>query len=107
MWVDLFPSEHTVSPDNYFANAANGTHNFAISSNVTGGVGPFTYSWTWESGGVNMVISNATSAACDVASTGTNVQNTGVIKCTVIDTGNGNLSRSGTGTVDVVHGTPA
>lgn len=105
-WVDIFAVEHVVSPDSYGNAVANGPHNFPIASNVTGGIGPFTYAWSWASGGVGMTITNATSVNCNVESIGTDQVRSGTIQCVVTDTGNGNLVRSGTGEITVTHGTP-
>lgn len=51
-----------------------------------------------------MILSNTTSNVVDVASTGTNIERNGTILCEVTDTGNGNLVRSGTSFISVVHG---
>lgn len=79
-----------------------GTAISAGSSTVTpsGGIGPYTYAWTWQSGGVDMVIENATTAAASFQSTSglaAGSTATGVAQCVVTDS----LGDTTTVTVDV------
>lgn len=101
------PPEHTVTVDDLLVSTTNGTTNYNLTAAVTGGVGPFTYSWFWASGGIGIELSNTTSPTVSLASTGTDQVRTGVIQCDVTDTGNGNLVRGDTGNVQITHGTPA
>jgi len=71
---------------------------------VTGGVGSFTYAWTFVSG-TNATINSPSSASTTFTRTaaaptvlGTSNQYNGTFRCTVTDTGNGNQ----TTTADVV-----
>lgn len=97
---------HTVSVPDTAVLLANGAQDFQITATVSNGSGSFTYAWVWDSGGSGMTISNATAQTCTITSTATDFINFGVIKCTVVDTGNGNLSVADTGNVTAEHGSP-
>lgn len=55
----------------------------------TNGASPFTYAWTWDSGGSGISITSASSAATTFSATGLAVDETrsGQAKCTVTDNG--------------------
>lgn len=63
-------------------------------ANVTNGVGPFTYAWSWLAGGTGITIGSATLATCTLSSTGAaaGTTRTGTLRCIVTDTGNGSLA---------------
>lgn len=86
-------SNHTVSitPDPADGLAPSPTPaSVSPTANVTGGVGPFTYSWSIISGGTGVTLTNATSATCTVTTnTGAVQTRTGTLQCDVTDTGNG------------------
>lgn len=61
---------------------------------VSNGVGPFTYSWAFVAGGVGITLTNTTSATVGAqrsVGTASFGINTGTLRCSVTDTGNGNL----------------
>jgi hypothetical protein len=71
---------------------------------VSGGVGPFTYSWAWLSGGSGIDILNGTTSAVTVRFTTAQnavVTYTGTIRLTVTDTGNGNATCTADGSVEL------
>lgn len=98
-------TNHTVaiSPDPVVGGSVTPTPATAnATANVSDGVGPFTYSWTWDSGGTGINITNATSATCTLTtSTGGIGIRTGVLKCDVIDTGNGSYVASDTANAEL------
>lgn len=93
-------TNHTVvlSPAPVFGSSAAPTQAQAnVTANVTNGVGPFTYLWSWNSGGSGINILNSTSATCTIiTSTGAAGLRSGVLKCGVTDTGNGSYVASDT-----------
>jgi len=59
---------------------------------VTGGVGPFTYAWAFVAGGSFIALSGETTATVTATRNGTSIGiDTGTLRCSVTDTGNGNL----------------
>lgn len=61
---------------------------------VSGGVGPFTYSWAFIAGGTGITLTNTTSSTVTAQrSTGSSTfgVNTGSLRCSVTDLGNGSL----------------
>jgi hypothetical protein len=100
-WVTVWSAVMSLSasPTAIDASKANGTvYTGTVSMTVIGGIGPFTYAWTWFSGGTGISISSATSATCTLSSGPfTNVIKSGTLRGTATDTGNGNA----TATVDV------
>lgn len=107
VWVDLWTNNHTVSVPYLFDARANGSGAYGLPATVTSGIGPFTYLWQWVSGGVGMTLSNTTSATVTITASGTNVERSGTIRCTVVDTGNSSYSASGDNNVVIQFGTPA
>lgn len=82
---------HTVSAPDISAGsvrpsvAAGSSH-----ATVTGGVGPFTYSWSWVSGGTGINLSGTTSSTVSAQTANGSPQvRFGKLRCTVTDTGNG------------------
>lgn len=70
----------------------------AVTADVSGGTGPFTYAWSIVSG-IGATLTNATSATCIITTnTGSVGARSGSIKCDVTDTGNGSLVVTGNGT---------
>jgi hypothetical protein len=62
-------------------------------ANVTGGVGPFTYAWTFDSNPGGLTILSAAAAATQFRKTGAasgEIYNA-LARCTATDTGNGNV----------------
>lgn len=53
----------------------------------TGGTAPYTYAWTWDSGGTGLTITSNTAAATTFGATGVAIDETrsGIAKCTVTD----------------------
>lgn len=78
-----------------------GTTSSLTTGNVTAtpvnGATPFTYAWTWASGGTGLTITASTSATTAVSATGLAVDETrtGVLRCTITD------NAAATATVDV------
>lgn len=70
---------------------------------VANGVGPFTYAWSWQTGGTGITIGSATLATCSLSSTGAaaGTTRTGTLRCIVTDTGNGSLAITDTISVTV------
>ena len=91
----------TVAP----ASSLSATTNAAVATPL-GGVGPFTYSWTYVSGDVFNVTS-AASSSTTFSKTGvcTPLGNpfAGAYRCTITDTGNGNYTAYADVTVRTTH----
>jgi hypothetical protein len=76
---------------------ANATTN-SVTCNTSNGVGPFTYSWAWVTGGTDITINSSTSATTTFTVTNNTIGNySGTCRCTVVDTGDGNYSTYYTG----------
>lgn len=55
-------------------------------ANPTGGAGPYTYLWTWDSNPHPITLTNATSKTCNVSAVlGPDESAGGTIRCTVTD----------------------
>lgn len=78
-----------------------GTTSPAI-SNVTGGVGPFTYLWVRVSGSGQITVNSPTNSQTGFSASGSggDIFNA-VFRVTVTDTGNGNLETSNTISVEI------
>jgi hypothetical protein len=101
----IWTYEHSVSVPDLNVNTANGAQSFTRTATVSDGTGPFTYAWTIVSGS-GFTLASTTSVTVTINSTGTNTLKEGVIRCTVTDTGNGNLVRSDDASIAIQHGTP-
>lgn len=58
---------------------------------VSNGIGPFTHSWAWVSGGGGITLSGQTTQTVTASHTGITGVFTGVLRDSVTDTGNGGL----------------
>lgn len=101
-------TNHTVSvANNIDFSEPNGTTDRVISATVANGVGPFTYLWEWVGTHTGLsFVGSTTSSSVTIRSTGTNQQNNGTHRCTVIDQGNSNYSAYDDGSSVITHGTP-
>lgn len=90
----------TVNPGSVSSStgAANQT-TASVTVTATGGTSPYTYAWTWFSGGSSITITSATSASTTFSTTGLaeSATRSGVARCTVTD----NVSATYTIDVDV------
>lgn len=89
---------------------SNGTQYITVGSSVTGGVGPFTYSWSLSEvspPGSITISGSATSQSVTVQSVGTNRYNNATLTLTVTDLGNGSTVSTGVGYLDIQHGVAA
>lgn len=97
----------SVTPDPINGNISSSPSNFGtLTCSVTGGVGPFTYSWSRVSGdtGITAISPTASSTDMNVAGIGPGGFKTSTWRCTVTDTGNGGaLYLSNIVTVDVTR----
>jgi hypothetical protein len=76
---------------------SNATTN-SVTCIATGGVGPFTYAWTFPVDPTNTTINSSTSATTTFTVTNNAVATyTGTARCTITDTGNGGYSTFFTG----------
>lgn len=66
-----------------------------FTANISGGVGPFSFSWFFAAGGVNITLINSSSQVCTASSTTSpgpvDVHRTGTLQCTVTDHGAGGV----------------
>lgn len=108
-WVVVQSGTLTASfnPDPVSDSLPNGTaHSVACTITPAGGVGPYTYAWSWLSGGATITINNGTTATATFTAAGaTNLEKTGTAKCIVTDTGNAGNSITPTVVVDFINGT--
>lgn len=107
-WIKIYPLNHTasMSPTQINGIEPNGSTSAGMTAVIVGGTGPFTYAWSWQSGGAGMTLSNTTSATVTINASGTNVARSGVIQCVVTDTGNANYAVTPTADVAFQFGTP-
>lgn len=101
----IWTYEHSVDVPDLNVQVANGAQSVTRTATIAGGTGPFNIAWTIVSG-AGFTLANTTSATVTINSTGTNTLKEGVIRCTVTDTGNGNLVRSDDASIAIQHGTP-
>lgn len=86
-------------------NGVNLTQGFT--ANITGGVGPFTYAWSWDSNALGLpTILNPTSKTASFSATASNRTYDGSMVVVVTDTGNGNQLKTASGSVFVQFGIP-
>lgn len=76
----------------------------AFTANISGGVGPFSYSWFFAAGGANISLLNSSSQVCTATSSTTpapiSVNRTGTLQCTVTDHGAGGVQVADQSTID-------
>jgi hypothetical protein len=78
----------------------------STTANVTGGVGPFTYAWTRQSGSVAITATAPSSATTSFTATVAVADSfTAVFICTVTDTATGIINVSGTVSVNLLETT--
>lgn len=103
-------TEHSVSPSpsSMGGSLSNGVgYGEGCTAVVSGGIGPFTYSWFFLSSNFGFSITNSTSQSCIVNHSGaTNATRDFQMQCNVTDTGNGSLMKSFTVDGSVTWGTP-
>ena len=100
------PVSITLTPSSITDNVANGPYTTAtVASSVTGGVGPFTYSWVRISGST---ITADTPLLADTAFSGnrTDANSLETFELTVTDTGDSNITHTKQIVVDITWGTP-
>lgn len=95
-WVTIFSAAYAVtsSPGSSTVSTPRpGTISQAFTATVTGGTGPFTYSWAFVVGGTGITLSGATTSVCTASATVSaglvDVLRQGTLRCTVTDTGAG------------------
>jgi len=92
-------SSITPSPSDLSSSRPN-TINQIFTSNVVGGVGPFTRAWSFISGGAGMTIASPTGASTNVQSTTTagagDITRNATLQCVVTDTGAGGAQTTST-----------
>lgn len=98
MYSGITAHSVTLSPDPATASTTSPTPcSTSVTAVVSGGVGPFTYSWSIVTG-AGVTLTNATLSSCTITTNTGSVQTrSGTLKCDVTDTGNGSLVASGTG----------
>lgn len=104
-WIECLLTNHTTSvPPVSGYTIRPGTLSNNVTATVTGGTGPFTYAWSWASGGTSIALSNTTLATCFITSTvtgsGVTVNRGGSLQCVVTDTGNSNFQTTTAGAVN-------
>lgn len=91
----------TISPSSFNTISSNGSYTTPnFTANVSNGVGPFTYSWTFAEGAVLSPSANKTRLQVS----GYNSEVFGVLRLTVTDTGDGNKTASAVASVAVLFG---
>ena len=96
----------TINPSAINATKTNGTsYSGTASAAVVNGVGPFTYAWSWQSGGAGITLSATSTSSCGLSSAATSdTTRSGVLQVIVTDTGNGNITTSDSINVSVTWG---
>lgn len=102
------PAVHTVSiaPDPRTGSSSTSTVTSGnATASVTGGVGPFTYAWTWDDNIDSITALSPTSATTQFRKTGavSGESYYGTARCTVTDTGNGSVTADDTVSVELTR----
>ena len=93
-----------VSPSSLRVRSSNGgTSSPLATTNINGGVGPFTYQWTIQ--GDDVSISSPTSESTSFSSSGYNEEKQALATVTVTDTGNGSAQEQGSINLNFIFGT--
>ena len=88
----------SISPINFIALSSNGSYTTPFfKSTVTNGVGPFNYSWSFDSGSVT----SPTNEKTRLTLSGYNSEVQGELSLTVTDTGDSNKTASASASVTV------
>ena len=88
----------SISPSSLATVSTNGSYTTPFfKSNVSNGVGPFTYAWTFDNGAVL----TPTNEKTRLTMSGYNTQAQGVLRLTVTDTGDSNKTSSASASVTV------
>ena len=95
-----------VTPAHFTGNYPNGALDAYFTAQVTGGVGPFHYSWFWSGDSFGVSLFNTTSPTVRVELNRMNHFFMGEAVVTVFDQGNGNVTSTASGHVAVQLGTP-
>tara|TARA_R110002033_G_C3897243_1_gene239809 strand:- start:36000 stop:36353 length:354 start_codon:yes stop_codon:yes gene_type:complete len=86
----------SITPDSFFAVSSNGSYTTPFfKSIVSNGVGPFTYSWSFDAGNINAQGSEKTR----LTMSGYNELQQGVLRLTVTDTGDSNKTATASANV--------
>jgi hypothetical protein len=119
-WRKVFNVEHSVSitpspaeaitycnPDPPFVLCSDQSFlQVGVTAVVTNGVGPFTYAWTFISNPAGCTFTAASAATTNIRLTPGNYGTgaTGTARCTVTDTGNGNLQKTADVNFELYYG---
>lgn len=104
VWPNIAPLAVAISGQSYYS-VANGTTEIVLGSSVTGGVPPYSYSWS-VSGGLGVLITGgATAASVILRSSGNNRANAVTVTLVVIDAASS--SKTATFYLEIQHGIAA
>lgn len=99
------PAEYGVfiTPGSLVKQTSNGSYtspNFI--ANVTGGVGPFEYSWSSD----DLTVISPDESITKISASGFNEEVFGLLTINIIDTGNGNAPATASAQIDILFGNP-
>lgn len=106
MGAPLVAATVAINPPGINTNVVNGNpYSGSATANVSDGVGPFTYAWSWLAGGTGITLAGTTSVTVAINSASTsNTTRSGTLQCIVTDTGNGSVTTSDNISVSITWG---
>lgn len=99
------PAEYGVfiTPDSLVKQTSNGSYTSPnFTANVTGGVGPFEYSWSSD----DLTVTAPDEQVTKISASGFNSEVFGLLTINIIDTGNGNAPATASASIDILFGNP-
>lgn len=104
VWPNIAPLAVAISGLSYH-QVANGTTVVGFGSTVTGGVPPYSYSWSYSGVPGAIITGGATAASVSLQSTGNNRANAGTL--TLVVTDSASSSKTATFYTEIQHGVAA